>query len=221
MPFTQDEFFAIFAAYNAALWPAQVVAYLAGVAATALLFRQSRLTTGFALWVLALMWLVNGAVYQWAFFAAVNPAARVFAVPFVIEALLLALTPLAVPRFRLAPRRDARTAAGLGLVLFAAVIYPIWGRLAGHVWPAIPSFGIAPCPTTIFTIGLLLLGQWPVARWLLGIPGLWAVVGGSAAVLLGVPQDTGLIGALLVALVFAIAWHRRAAFARHDDAAIG
>ncbi len=221
MPFTQEEFYAVFAAYNAALWPAQPVAYLAGLAATALLFRRSRLATAVALWILAAMWLVNGAAYHWTFFAEVNPVARVFGAVFVLEALLLALAPAAAPGFRLVPRRDVRTVAGLGLVLFAAAIYPAWGRLAGHVWPATPSFGIAPCPTTVFTVGLLLLGQWPVARWLLVIPGLWAIVGGSAALLLGVPQDTVLIGALLVTLVFAWGWHRGAAFARHRERSAG
>ena len=61
-------------------------------------------------------------------------------------------------------------------------------------------FGVAPCPTVIFTLALLLLSN---ARWrLVFIPLLWSAVGGSAAVLLAVPQDYGLIlaGALLLIL---------------------
>jgi hypothetical protein len=50
-------------------------------------------------------------------------------------------------------------------------------------------FGIAPCPVTLFTFGLLLLARGPVAWWLLVIPVAWSLVGGSAAFLLHVPQD--------------------------------
>ena len=54
-----------------------------------------------------------------------------------------------------------------------------------------PLFGVAPCPTTIFTLGLLLLSN---ASWrLFVIPLVWSAIGGSAAVLLAVPQDYGLI----------------------------
>lgn len=45
----------------------------------------------------------------------------------------------------------------LALVAYAMVIHPVIGILVGHTWPAMPMLGIAPCPTTIFTIGLLLL----------------------------------------------------------------
>lgn len=61
-----------------------------------------------------------------------------------------------------------------------------------------PAFGVAPCPTTIFTVGVLMTGPWRMVRWLLAVPFLWALVGGSAAVLPAVPQDTGLIATAAV-----------------------
>jgi uncharacterized membrane protein YjjB (DUF3815 family) len=65
-----------------------------------------------------------------------------------------------------------------------------------------PLFGVAPCPTTIFTLGMLLLSN---ASWrLFAIPLVWSIIGGSAAVLLGVPQDYGLILAGAVAAIFLI-----------------
>jgi len=69
-------------------------------------------------------------------------------------------------------------------------------------------FGITPCPVTIFTLGLLLLAA-PMPRGLLAIPFLWSLVGGSAAFLLGVPQDWVLLIAGIAALW--IAFRRRAA----------
>jgi hypothetical protein len=78
------------------------------------------------------------------------------------------------------------------------VVYPLIG-LADHGYPAMPMFGITPCPVTLFTFGVMLVARGPLPRRLLVIPLLWALIGGSAAFLLGVPQDWPLlIGGLLV-----------------------
>jgi hypothetical protein len=42
LPFTRDQFLAVFAAYNQAVWPAQVVAYVLGIGLVGLLMRPSR-----------------------------------------------------------------------------------------------------------------------------------------------------------------------------------
>ena len=203
MPFTVDEFFAVFADYNAAIWPMQIVAYLAGLLILVVLRRPSRSSDMVIMSALAAMWAVNGIGYHLLHFTPINPAARLFAVLFVAQAALLAASPY-VWRHRIIfdPDRSLVTTLGFLLMLFALVGYPALGLLAGHRYPAVPMFGIAPCPTTIFTIGVLMLGDWKVARWLLIVPVLWSFVGGSAAVLLGVPQDYALIvsGILVVGI---------------------
>jgi hypothetical protein len=50
-----------------------------------------------------------------------------------------------------------------------------------------------PCPTTIFTFGLLLWTERAVPKYLLVIPLLWTVIGSSAAWLLGFWEDLGLL----------------------------
>jgi hypothetical protein len=90
------------------------------------------------------------------------------------------------------------------MIVYAMIIYPILGTLLGHGYPRSPSFGVAPCPTTIFTFGLLLLTSARVPKSLLVIPFLWSLLGFTAAFLLGVPEDIGLLvaGFLGVALLF-------------------
>jgi hypothetical protein len=73
------------------------------------------------------------------------------------------------------------------------VIYPLLGLAFGHSYPRIPLFGVAPCPTTIFTFGILLWATKSVSAYLLIIPFLWSLVGMSAALNLRVPQDYGLV----------------------------
>jgi hypothetical protein len=85
-------------------------------------------------------------------------------------------------------------------VLYALLICPLLGILAGHRYPATPTFG-APCPTTIFTLGLLFFLRPPFPRAVAVIPLLWAAVGSIAAFELGVVQDFGLLAAGMLGIV--------------------
>jgi hypothetical protein len=97
--------------------------------------------------------------------------------------------------FRWVPGLNAM--AGVVLIAFALVVYPVWSAYAGHPYPATPTFGL-PCPTTIFTIGLLCFAVPPMPRSPLIVPLLWCLVGAQAAFLLGVQPDLGLIAAAVV-----------------------
>jgi Family of unknown function (DUF6064) len=59
-PFTLQQFFDVFASYNAAIWPAQIVAYVVGLAVVASLGRKWPYAHRFILLALASMWLWNG-----------------------------------------------------------------------------------------------------------------------------------------------------------------
>jgi Family of unknown function (DUF6064) len=89
---------------------------------------------------------------------------------------------------------------GWAFIAYAAIFYPLIGVSTGHRYPEIPTFGVTPCPVTIFTFGLLLLTTPPPSRCLLVIPLVWSLIGGSAAILLGVPQDWLLLVSGLIAV---------------------
>jgi hypothetical protein len=208
LPFTPDQFLEVFAAYNRAVWPAQLVAYLLGLAMVVALLRpsgQSHRVIGVGL---GLMWLWTGVVYHASFFARINPAAMAFAALFVVQGLLFAHAALTRSDLHFLAGRGPRTWVGWALIVYSALLYPLIG-VAGHGYPAMPMFGITPCPVTLFTFGVLLVAQGPVPRRLLIIPFLWALVGGSAAFLLAVPQDWPLL--LSGALVVPWLWRRPSA----------
>lgn len=77
------------------------------------------------------------------------------------------------------------------------------GSALGHGWPQGPLFGMAPCPSTIVTFGLLLLVAPPLPTHLLVIPAIWAVLAPLAAVGHGVLEDLGLavVGLTAVTIV--------------------
>lgn len=202
MPFTLEQFLGVFAAYNAAIWPAQIIAAVLGLVAVAALWLKRPLASRLILSILALMWMWNGVGYQFLFFSSINPAAKLFAGLFMLQALLLAGCAVAARAVSFRTASDLRSIAGFALIIYAMLIYPVLGISAGHGLMAGPMFGVAPCPTTIFTIGLLLLarGRWVV--WLSIIPLLWSLIGLAAALQLGIPEDLGLpVGGVVLAMV--------------------
>src|SRR5690606_7702918 len=85
------------------------------------------------------------------------------------------------------------------LVAYALLGYPLLGAALGHRFPAAPTFGL-PCPTTLFTVGLLAFLARPYPAYVLAVPLLWSAVGTSAAFGLGMYEDLGLIAAGLLAV---------------------
>jgi hypothetical protein len=190
LPFTTDEFLAVFQRYNDAVWPAQWALAALGVVAVALAARRR---SGRAVAViLAFLWAWMGLVYHIGFFTAINPMATVFGVLFIVQALMFARAAISDGAFAFDVRADARGFAGALLVAYALVAYPLLGRLAGHEFPRVATFGL-PCPTTILTIGLLLWAGPGVPRVLFLVPVLWSAIGGSAVGLLGMHEDAGLL----------------------------
>jgi len=193
LPFTRPEFFQVFAEYNRAIWPTQLFAILSGATAFLLLFLHRRWSDRGIAAILAILWSFTGVGYHWLFFAEVNTAAYLFGALFVLAGLVFVWEGLV--RDRLHFRMTMRWHAWIAMLLmtYALVAYPLLGLLLTHPYPETPLFGVVPCPTTIFTLGLLMLVQHPRPLVVAGIPLLWAVIGGSAALLLAVPQDWGLL----------------------------
>lgn len=140
------------------------------------------------------------------FFAAINPAAYLFAALFVGQGLAFLAYGAFRNRLDLAFRSNWRGVLGLIVIAYAAVIYEVLGFFAGHGWPRAPLFGVAPCPTTVFTFGVLMLTTQPIPFWLLVIPLAWAAIGSTAAMLLGVPEDLGMLVAAVVAAALLPWW---------------
>jgi hypothetical protein len=203
LPFTPTQFFDVFRQYNEAVWPAQLVLLAAGLAVVLLAFHSSERAARVVSGILAFLWLWMGAIYHLLFFRDINAAAVLFGGLFIVQGGLFAWFGLRRSALAFQARGDIRGGVGAALILYALVLYPILGLVAGHRYPAAPTFGL-PCPTTILTFGLLLWTQHRVPRSLLVIPTLWAVVGTVGALRLGVPEDFGLLvaGAIAAPMIF-------------------
>jgi len=216
-PFTAEQFFGVFADYNAAVWPAQII-WIALAVAVVIAARMGRGSH----WIFAgvgLAWIWMAFAYHVAFFARINGAAYGFAAIFVIEAALVLWYGFADDTLLInrAPDRLSRI-VGWMLVLYALIGYPLIGYAMGQRYPAMPTFGL-PCPTTIFTLGIFAWAL-PAVPWkVLVVPVLWAIIGTSAAITMKVPEDYGLPIAALA--ILALAWRARSSrrVARREQSA--
>lgn len=200
MPFSVDQFFEVFARYNAGVWPAQIVLNALAALVVALV-AQGRSSHG--RWIsaaLALLWGWMAVAYHFAYFTGINPAAWVFGAISLLGSLWFAWVGVVERRLHFVLDQGIQAWAGGVLVMYALVMYPLVGYALGHRYPAAPTFGL-PCPTTIFTIGILLFVKSPIPRSVFIVPVLWALVGSSAAFALGVYEDLGLLVACTTAVV--------------------
>ena len=212
LPFMREVFLAVFVAYNQAVWPAQVLAYLLSLWMVILIIGPSKQRSRVVAAGLAAMWLWTGVAYHTMHFSTISTAAWVFAALFVIQGLLFIEAGVARGRVAFGLCNGWTGWLGWLMVAYASIVYPLLGQFCGHGYPAIPMFGVAPCPVTLFTFGLFLLTTAPVPRRLLVIPVIWSLIGGQAAFRLGIPQDWPLIvsGATVIGLIRRDTVRRRA-----------
>jgi len=209
IPFTVEQFFFVFETYNEAIWPAQIAAYVLSLAVVVVLVKQAgwsgRLITG----VLALFWIRIGAVYHIIYFSAINPAARVFGVLFIVQGIILAVFGIILNRLDFGRTGRLSEIVGSLFIVFSMLFYPLMGYAFGHKYPAAPMFGVAPCPATIFTFGVFLFARTRIPWYLFLLPLLWSIVGMSAAINLRVPQDYGLFVAGIIGAIMILVNNRK------------
>ena len=216
LPFTNEQFFDLLAAYNVGLWPALLALWIASVLVCVLLLSSRRPPDRWISALLAAHWAWSALAYHAAFFTRINKAAWVFAALFLLQAAVFCWAGVVHGRLSFAPWRNAWAPVAWGLVAYS-LVYPAINAAQHLSVSRIPTFGV-PCPTMIFTAGLLMLAT--PRSWRLSIvPVIWSLIRGSAAFLLGVRADYGLPIAGIALAIFSTqrtsgSWGSRSASSR-------
>lgn len=176
--FAPRTYYRLFELYNADIWPLHVVMTIAGVLMLILMRGRPALRSRLIAAMLAAAWLWIAWAFHWQRYTAINWAATYFAAGFAIEAMLLVW--IGVVRNR--PVFDAdgsvRARLGIALFVFALLVQPLAGLLFGREWSQLEVFGVAPDPTVVATLGLLLAAK--RIHWIaLPIPLLWCLFAGA------------------------------------------
>lgn len=203
--FSPRTYYRLFERYNAAIWPVQVAA-LAGGLWIATLVRRSNVRRGrLVSAILAACWVWVAIAFHVERYATINRIAVYFAWGFAVEAALLVWTGVVRGRLVFGSSGDRIGPAGMGIFLFALAGQPLAGRLLGREWSQVEIFGVAPDPTAVATLGVLLLVTGRVRWELLVVPIAWCVISAATLAAMRSPEAWILAIAALATVSIAIA----------------
>ncbi|GLS38639.1 hypothetical protein GCM10010869_42340 [Mesorhizobium tianshanense] len=185
--FSPRVYWRMFELHNAAFWPLHLLTLAAGLAIVLLVLRRPRRHGLWVALILAALFAFVGWSFLWSRYAAINWAIAYVAPAFGLQALLLAIG--AAARGGLAfDRQDMAGRLGLLIMAIGLVAYPLVAPLFGRPWASAEVFGIAPDPTAITTLGMLLAAHGGLTPLLFPIPLLWLLLSGLTLHTMGDPQ---------------------------------
>ncbi len=169
--FSARAYYRLFELHNAATWPLHLLTIAAGLIMLVIALRRSRYRR-WTIVALAPLWVVVAIAFLWRRYAPINWTATYAAVAFLAQALLLVLVMARSGDRQAAP---GRRRVGALLAVAGVIAYPVIAPLAGRGVSTAEVFGIAPDPTAIATLGIVMLGA-SKGAWLgLVIPVLWCM----------------------------------------------
>jgi Family of unknown function (DUF6064) len=215
--FSARTYHRLFELYNADVWPAHLLAIGLGLALCVALWQDRQWAPRATCALLAAAWLWVAWAFHWHRFADINWAATWFAAAFAIEGALLLCWAVFGANAPIASRQGGRARRfALFLLVFALAVQPMIGTLLGRPWQQAELFGLAPDPTALGTLGVLLVlhsrvtiapsrQRVTLAWWLLWpVPLLWCGVTGVTLATMQAADAWLMPGAALLAL--AVAW---------------
>lgn len=200
LPFTVEQFFQVIENYNKAVFPAQLVILLAGIITISLLFKNTANKSKWISGIIGGIWIWIGIVYHIIFFTSINPAAFVFGALFIAEGLLVLRCAFLKRNLNFILTKSIAAYTGFFLILYGLIFYPVVSYLVESSFSKTIALGL-PCPSTILTFGFFILAARQFPKHLLIIPIIWAIIGVSAAINIGVVQDLMIIVAAIAATI--------------------
>ena len=206
--FSARTYYRLFELYNADAWPGHLLALGLALVLWLALLQGRAWAPRAACALLAVAWLWVAWAFHWQRFSSINWAATWYAAAFAVEGLLLLAFGVFGASGCSPMQQGRRRAVGLGLLLTALVLHPALTAIVGRPWRQAEVLGLAPDPTVLATLGLLLLlPSSRRSRWLLWpIPLLWCAVTGMTLATMGAPEAWLMPAAALLAVAVTASW---------------
>ena len=182
-----EQILKILAEYNEKIFPLQYVAYILGFLVLVLACRKSTLSSRIISAIFAMLWLWVAAVFALPYAIDGMTNAIITAVFFFIQGGFF-LHQILRPKLHFGTYSKTFTIVGILFVLGAMVGYLIIGQIMGHTYPGYFPFGLAPCPLTVFTLGIYMFTSKKIPKHLLILPFLFSLTG-ILPVTLGLYED--------------------------------
>lgn len=190
LPYTAEVLYALYGQYNQAIAPIHILFLVLAGTVLALTLRRSRQSVRVVGLILVLAWLWVAIAFHWQHFSLINFSAGIYAGLFGVQAMLIAWNLVVRSGTAFHRLHDLAGVVAVAVIICAVLLYPILDWLSGYSWPEWRLFGVAPGPTALFTLGVMLLAQCRARLIILAaIPVLWVAIEAWSAWVLGMPQD--------------------------------
>lgn len=187
--FSPRVYWRLFELHNAALWPLQILALIIGTLLLALVLHPRKGSDRLIAAMLAAAWIVVGWAFLMIRFAPVNWAVVYVMPAFMLQALLLLLLGTVTGHLRFRAGTGPPQVVGLALFIYALFLHPFAAPLFGRPFEAAEIVGIAPDPTAIATLGLLLTASTTRLTWLLlPVPLAWCLISAATLFAMNAPD---------------------------------
>jgi hypothetical protein len=190
LSFSIAEFLLVLESYNLAIWPLQIFAYILIIIVLFFSFKSTNYSHKIVLSVLSFLWLFNGIVFSYLFWAPSHIFGYIFGICCVLQGILF-LHSIKRSDIIIGYANKTFTIIGILFVIYATIGYQIFGYYLGHIYPMFFPVGLVPCPTTILTFGIFLIINNISIKYYI-IP-LIISLGGFLAAYNGIYEDVGLI----------------------------
>jgi len=174
--FSQTVYFRQFELYNQAIWPLHCVAILFSVLMLYMLWKKPAWTGRVISGLLVVSWLWVAWAFLYQRFYQIHVVADWYAFGFVLQAVFLAGYGVIKNRLTLCVTSRPRLIIGAGVLFIALVFYPFVPLITGRSWLQFEMFAIAPDPTVLATLAILLSYKAPKVLYI--IPVIWVIVSG-------------------------------------------
>ena len=172
--FSQAVYYRQFELYNHDMWPLQIVAMFFSFAIIYALWKRPVLGGRFVAVLLVVSWLWVAFSFIYHRFYQIHVVADWYAFGFVLQAGLIAWYGVIKNQFILLDRDQSRVKVGIGLLLVAFLIYPFIAFITGRSWMQFEMFALAPDPTVLATLAILLFYKDRKALYV--IPVIWVLL---------------------------------------------
>ena len=197
-----EQFFELIKSYNNTFWPLIFITYFLGLMIIYLSRNKSENSDKIISGILAFLWIWSGLVFWIGTFGSYTFTMFDISIPgmwimlgigFIVQGCIFIFFGIMKSSLSFKIEKNNYFYLGIILIIYAMVLYPIIGFLTGRPYPVYPTFGIAPCPITIFTFGILFWTNKKVNVIIIIFPLIYSLCGIIPLVMYGVIADLGLI----------------------------
>lgn len=174
--FSQTAYYRQFELYNQAIWPLHIMAALFSLVILYALWKKPVWAGRLIAILLVVSWLWVAWAFLYQHFYQIHVVANWYAIGFVLQAGFITWYGVIKNRFTLFVRSRLRINIGAGLLFIALLFYPFIALITGRSWMQFEMFALAPDPTVLATLAILLFYKVPAVLY--AIPIIWVLLSG-------------------------------------------